>query len=60
MIEEIKTKPRPQIDSYPKVLNNLVDKMLSIELTSRASIEKILESLDFSYYFEEQIIEALK
>ena len=50
MIEEIKTKARPHIDKYSEVLNNLVDRMLKIDVDNRITIDEILESLDCPEY----------
>ena len=47
MIKEIETKPRPHIDEYSFVLNELVDRMLAISVKDRITIDEILESIVF-------------
>jgi hypothetical protein len=42
-IEEIKSKKRPYIDKYTKMLNDLSDRMLEIDVNQRITIEEILE-----------------
>jgi serine/threonine protein kinase len=44
MIEEIKTKTkdRPRVENYSDKLNNLVSRMLTIDVKSRITIEDIL------------------
>jgi hypothetical protein len=58
MIEEIKTKARPRIEKYSELLNNLVDRMLKIEVNDRITIDEILDSVDCPDYCVQQIIEA--
>ena len=43
MSEEIKSNVRPHVEKYTKVLNYLVDSMLTTEVSDRITIDEILE-----------------
>jgi hypothetical protein len=45
MIKEIETKKRPPVEKYSLRLNSLVDKMLTIEVSKRITVDEILEAL---------------
>ena len=45
MIKEIETKKRPHIEKYSHRLNSLVDKMLTIDVRYRITVDEILETL---------------
>ena len=60
MTEEIKSKARPHLEKYTKVLNYLVDSMLKMEVSDRITIDEILESLDCPDFCLQQMIDAHK
>ena len=60
MKKEIKSKERPHVQGFSKKLNDLVDKMLTIDVSQRITVEGILITLDETDYFIEQVLEAEK
>ena len=60
MIKEIETKKRPHIDKYSHRLNSLVDKMLTIDVRYRITVDEILETLRDDDQCVQPILEAHK
>jgi serine/threonine protein kinase len=60
MIEVIKakTKDRPRVEKFSDKLNNLVNRMLTINVAERITLDEILEAVGDTDYCINQMIDA--